>query len=124
MASVAGIEEVDWEGITVTTDLPDSVETVHLPYPCLLAVNKDLNTPRLPSYRRLLETRDKKIRVITLDDLKDRDPSHYGLHGSATRVVRIFPPEHHIDHEEWAGTTEELSHRLADYLADAKFLIK
>lgn len=122
MASVAGIDEVDWKSITVTTDLPDSVETVRLPYPCLLAVDKEINTPRLPSYRRLLATRDKKIRVITLDDLADKTPSHYGLHGSATRVVRIFPPEHHIDHEVWTGTTGELGHRLADYLADAKFI--
>lgn len=122
MASVAEILEAGRRSVTVKTDLPDSVETVRLPYPCLLAVAKDLNTPRLPSYRRLLETRGKKIRVITLDDLPDKEPAHYGLRGSATRVVRIFPPEHHAGHELWQGPGEELGRRLAGYLADAKFI--
>lgn len=35
----------------------------------------------------------RKIQVLSLDDMEDKDPSHYGLNGSPTQVVRIFPPD-------------------------------
>ncbi len=49
------------------------------------------------------------IRTLTLDDLADADPSHYGLNGSPTRVMRIFPPETHTENETWSGPPDELA---------------
>ena len=39
------IDEVADESITVSQDLARSVETVRLPYPCLLTVEKDIYEP-------------------------------------------------------------------------------
>ena len=47
----------------------------------------------MPSFRRRLALGQGEITVLSLDDLKDRDPNHYGLSGSPTQVERIFPPE-------------------------------
>ena len=33
------------------------------------------------------------MRFLSLDDMEDQDERHYGLSGSPTQVVRIFPPE-------------------------------
>jgi electron transfer flavoprotein beta subunit len=60
--------------------------------------------------------------VLTLKDLPDANPAHYGLDGSPTQVVRIFPPEHHVSHETWEGTGEALAERLYQYLREQKFV--
>ena len=61
--------------------------------PCLITMDKDVNTPRLPSYKREKELREEYLREFSLTDLEDQDESHYGLSGSPTQVERIFPPE-------------------------------
>jgi len=60
---------------------------------------------------------------MTLADLPDTDPNRYGLNGSPTNVVRIFPPEHDVTRETWEGSSSELAGRLCGYLRDAKFLV-
>ena len=56
VAWVSTINKVDNEKITVEQDLSESVESVELHYPCLITVEKDIVQPRLPSYKRKLET--------------------------------------------------------------------
>jgi electron transfer flavoprotein beta subunit len=63
------------------------------------------------------------VRRMTLADFPDTDPDHYGLNGSPTNVVRIFPPEHHVTRETWEGSAGELAGRLCTYLRDSKFLV-
>ena len=69
----------------------EQIQTMDLP--CLITMDKDVNTPRLPSYKREKELREGYLREFSLTDLEDRDESHYGLSGSPTQVERIFPPE-------------------------------
>lgn len=63
--------------------------------PCLLCVDNDINTPRLPSFKRKSKYKDcdDLIKVITFADVEDQDETHYGLKGSATQVERIFEPK-------------------------------
>ena len=77
---------------------------------------------RLPSYKRKKETADRQIRVLTLDNLPDKDPAHYGLNGSPTQVKRIFPPENSNTREMWEGDADELSGRLFRFLDSHKYL--
>ncbi|MBR3266004.1 MAG: hypothetical protein IKI61_08635, partial [Erysipelotrichaceae bacterium] len=37
------------------------------------------------------------IRVITFDDVEDKDENHYGLKGSPTQVEKIFEPDKNKD---------------------------
>ena len=50
VADVVKINKVEEDGITVSMDLPEEVEIAKVQFPCLLAVNKDIFQPRLPSY--------------------------------------------------------------------------
>ena len=61
-------------------------------YPCLLSVEKDSVTPRMPSLKLRMASRKKEIIKITLQEMADQDRTHYGLKGSATKVRKIFPP--------------------------------
>ncbi|NMA07078.1 MAG: electron transfer flavoprotein subunit beta/FixA family protein, partial [Ruminococcaceae bacterium] len=66
------------KGILVEQQLQDVIETVLLPFPCLITVEQNIYTPRLPSMKMRIETRDKDITVFGMDDFIDRDPENYG----------------------------------------------
>ena len=120
--NVTAISDFSGGTLTAQVDLPTTEETIRMPLPCLISVNKGIHTPRLPSFKLKKATRARKIKVLTLDDLPDANPAHYGLNGSPTQVVRIFPPEHHVTRETWEGSGDELAGRLGRYLQEGKFL--
>jgi len=118
-AWVSGIEQ-EGEGINAVQQLQDVVETVWMPFPCVVTVEQDIYTPRLPSLKKKRETADRPITIIGLDAFLDTDPSHYGLSGSATQVERIFPPENDVEKETWTG--DNLAARLFTHLEEKKFI--
>ena len=122
IANVIEMMEVTEDSGTVKMDMADTVEVAKVPFPCLICVDKDIYQPRLPSYRRKMETKDREIRVLTFADLPDQDEKKYGLNGSPTQVRRIFPPEVNNDREQWNGTSEELTERIAAKLKELKFI--
>lgn len=108
--------------IRVRENQEDSSRILSLPLPCLLTVEKDANTPRLPSFKRKLEKEDMEITVMSLEDLQDRDPRHYGLSGSPTQVERIFPPEKNASREMFRGDGDTLGGTLFRMLREKKFV--
>lgn len=97
--------------------------------PCVLSLDSDLSTPRLPSYRRRLLVKEALsgsgsdlLRVLTLDDLPDKDPEHYGLKGSATSVEKIFPPDKKEDRKMLDGSAASQAQELARILKETKLL--
>lgn len=52
VANVREIREVTDEDLTIAMDLPEEIEIARVQMPCLLAVDKDIFMPRLPSYVR------------------------------------------------------------------------
>ena len=121
-AGVGKVREVTHSDVTVELDLPLHIEVARITFPCLLAVEKGIFEPRLPSFRLKLATADRKVRVLTLDDLPDHDPNHYGLNGSPTQVKRIFPPENEVVQQRWEGDPEEICDRFCALLEEKKFL--
>ena len=73
VANVRKILEIENDYITVEMDMPNTVEIVEVKYPCLLTVEKDIFEPRLPSYRKKIESKDREIKVISLSDFEDKD---------------------------------------------------
>lgn len=123
VTNVGKIIDIQDSHIKLEMNMEKSVEVQSVPFPCLLTVDKDIYTPRLPSYKRRLELEgEKEIKVMSLKDMYDTDESHYGLNGSATQVERIFPPERNTDHEIHNGSAEEVAHALYHVLADRKFI--
>ena len=122
VADVVKINQIDEDGITVSMDLPEEVEVAKVQFPCLLAVDKDIFQPRLPSYVKKMDTADREIEVYSLDDMEDKDETHYGLNGSPTQVQRIFPPAVNDKKEMWDGSGEELADRLYQKIVDMKFV--
>ncbi|MTI94594.1 MAG: electron transfer flavoprotein subunit beta/FixA family protein [Firmicutes bacterium] len=122
VAWVTAIEAVNKQSITVTMDMADSEETVRMPFPCLLTVEKGIYQPRLPSFRRKLATADREIPMLCFADFKDQDENRYGLSGSPTQVERIFNPEGNLEKEIWDGEGKELAGRIFAKLRELKFV--
>ncbi|HEX9024916.1 MAG TPA: electron transfer flavoprotein subunit beta/FixA family protein [Clostridium sp.] len=122
VANVKRIIEIGDFSITVEMDMPESLETVEIAYPCLITADKGIFEPRLPSYKKKLSTKDREIKVLTLNDFDDKNEKNYGLNGSPTQVERIFPPEVNNAREMWTGSSSELSERMGNKLKALKFV--
>lgn len=122
IANVIKIDEIKDNGLVVKMDMPNTIETAEIKFPCLLTVDKDIFQPRLPSYKKKLETKDREIKILGFKDLKDQNEKRYGLNGSPTQVERIFPPAVNKDKQMWNGTGEELGDKLAAKLKELKYI--
>ena len=122
VTDIRRILEVSDNSITVEMDMSDTVEVAEVKFPALISVSKGIYQPRLPSFRLKLSSKDREVKMLTLDDFEDRDETHYGLNGSPTQVKRIFPPPSNDSHEMWDGSGEETSQKLFDDLVEKKFL--
>jgi len=67
-------------------------EIIETKMPCLLTVEREINTPRYPTVPGRLDAEEAPIQVWTNAMLK-LDPKTIGLSGSPTQVRRIFAPE-------------------------------
>ena len=122
VANVRKILDVKDSFITVEMDMPNTVEIVDIKYPCLITVEKGIFEPRLPSYKKKIDSKDREIKVISLMDFEDKNEKKYGLNGSPTQVERIFPPESNNDHEIWTGSSDEISDKMCTKLKELKFI--
>jgi electron transfer flavoprotein beta subunit len=120
LCNVTSIEAFSEGAFIVKVNMDHSIYTVKIQAPCVITVDKDINTPRLPSYLRKKTVGNAQISVWSMDDLPDGDESHYGLAGSPTQVERVFPPEAKEDRECFTGTAEEVADRLYSLLREMK----
>ena len=130
IAEYLGIPHVAWvermepanDGILVQQDLPDTCESVFMKYPCLISVERGALIPRLPSYKRMKEVSDRPVEMMSFDVFLDKDEEKYGLAGSPTKVVRMFPPDVNERHEIWTGDGADLVERINGKLKEMKWL--
>lgn len=121
-AWVNRIVEVTDRSIQVEQNLMEMTQLAAMEYPCLITVEKEIFTPRLPSYKKKMEMGDKPIHVLTFDDFHDQTEDHYGLKGSPTNVERIFPPQVITGQTILAGTVEEKVQQLFGLLAEQRYI--
>lgn len=121
-AWVSEICDITNEGIEVRQDLGSVTQVSKMKYPCLITVDKDIYVPRLPSYRKMRETKEREIRIMSFENLPDQNLSRYGLIGSPTTVEKIFPPEGKQAQVKVEGTAEEKVKVLGDLIKDKRFI--
>ena len=122
LSNVLTVEEVSDGKMTVTASLDEAVVTQRIELPCLISVDGDINSPRLPSYKVKQTVTDDMVRFVSFADFADQDETHYGLKGSATQVERIFSPEKNTEKSDVTGTPEEQSQAIFALLRERKLL--
>lgn len=122
VSNVLSIDDCSEGKLLLTAGLDNKIVTLTAPMPCLISVDGDINTPRLPSYKIRKTLTDDSVTFLTFADFGDQNPDHYGLSGSATQVERIFPPEKQTQKHTIGGDSEAQSQALYALLRDKKML--
>ena len=122
VSNVLSIDDCRDGKLWVTTSLDDKIVKLSVALPCLISVDGDINTPRLPSYRIKKSLTDEAVSFLTFADFADQDEAHYGLTGSATQVERIFPPEKVSQKQTLDADPETQAQSLFTLLRDKKML--
>ena len=120
LATILNIPYVAWarkvafsDGGIVTVErlLDHGYDAVETSLPALITVVKEINEPRVPSFKAKLKAKKAAIPVWGLADL-NLAASEVGLSGSFTQVVKVFPPPPRGKSEVWTGAPEERAARL------------
>lgn len=122
VSNVLSVDEVRDGKLTVTTSLDDKIVTERIQLPCLISVDGDINSPRLPSYKVKQTVTDDMVRFISFADFEDQDEKHYGLNGSATQVERIFPPEKNTEKHSITGDAAEQTEGIFELIRARKLI--
>ena len=122
VSNVLAVEGLEDGKLQLTASLDDKIVSLQIALPCLISVDGDINTPRLPSYKIRRTLTDDAVRFFTFADFEDQDPDHYGLSGSATQVERIFPPEKVTGKQTLSADPETQAEALYALLQEKKML--
>lgn len=93
ISGVTKLGEVFTDALNISYHTGVATITAKIQYPCLLAVEPEIFTPRLPTLKLKMQAGKKPIHKIGLADLGDTEKKHYGLQGSATKVVKVYSPK-------------------------------
>ena len=122
VSNVLSVDEIKNGRIYVTAGLDDRNVKMSVALPCLISVDADINTPRLPSYNIKKAITDDSVKFFSFADFDDQNEKHYGLAGSATQVERIFPPEKNDQKYSVEGTADEQAAAIFDLLHSKKMI--
>ena len=122
MSNVLSIEDFRDNKLYLTASLDEKIVSMAVSLPCLISVEGDINTPRLPSYKIRKTLTENSVAFLTFADFADQEESHYGLSGSATQVERIFPPEKVSQKQTIDADPETQAQVLYTLLRDRKML--
>ena len=122
VSNVLTIEDFRDGALHLTASLDEKIVSMAITLPCLISVDGDINTPRLPSYKIRKTLTEDAVKFLTFADFDDQNPDHYGLSGSATQVERIFPPEKTAQKQTLTGDAETQAQELLNVLLDKKIL--
>lgn len=90
---VTAVSETEGYQMEIKYNMENCSISAKVKLPCLLSVEKDFFTPRMPSLKLKIAGRKKEIHTLSLENFEDSKEEHYGLKGSATKVKKIFPPQ-------------------------------
>ena len=83
------------------------IEVMEVKLPAVLTVLKDINVPRLPSFRMKRMAKQKEIPVWGIADL-DLKEEEVGIAGSSTTVLKTFTPQARGNCRMIEGTAGEI----------------
>ena len=122
VSNVLSVDEIKDGRVYVTAGLDERNVKMSVALPCLISVDGDINTPRLPSYKTKKTISEDAVTFFSFDDFDDKDEKHYGLAGSATQVERIFPPDKNNQKCSVEGNTDEQATAIFELLLTKKMI--
>ena len=122
VSNVLSVDDLKGGKLQLSVSLDASIVSLEIALPCLISMDSDINTPRLPSYKIKKALPENAVRMLSFGDFADQDPQHYGLAGSATQVERIYPPEKITEKQVITGDAATQADGLFALLGERKML--
>lgn len=122
VSNVLSVEEIRDGKAYLTASLDDELVQLSVKLPCMISVDGDINSPRLPSYKVKQSIGEEQVRFVSMDNFQDQNPDNYGLSGSATQVERIFPPEKNQEKCSIDGDALAQADGIFDLICDRKLI--
>lgn len=121
-AFVKKVVKAGEKSITVERLTEDGSEVVELPYPCVISVVKDINSPRIRSVKGRIAAKRAEVTKWTADDI-GADKNKLGMKNCPTRVVKSFVPKRDVCAVNVEGATaKEKAAKLVDCLKENKYI--
>lgn len=114
---VSQIEEIKDGYVRVQRMIEDGHQIVEMALPGVISVVKEINVPRLPSLRGLMQSKKAQIPVWDGQEL-GVDINRIGLSGSPTQVVDFSIPERAAGGELLQGSPESQVEQLLEKLKE------
>ncbi|WP_326907777.1 electron transfer flavoprotein subunit beta/FixA family protein [Sedimentibacter sp. MB31-C6] len=93
ISNVECIKDYTLNNIDVVSNVWEGLYLKRGKFPILITVTKDVNTPRLPSFKNKMKARKAEITKWNFEELKEiLDETKIGINGSATKVKKIEIP--------------------------------
>jgi electron transfer flavoprotein alpha/beta-subunit len=128
IAQITYVKEIELDGevLKVKRFTENGDYTYEVKTPVLLTAIKELNTPRYPTVRGIIENygddSESKINVISFEDLKV-DETQIGLKGSPTNVYKSFVPVKSKSSQIIEGqTVKEITDKLIMKLSEVNLV--
>ena len=121
-ANVLSVEKIEDGKVYFTASLDEKIAKMSMKMPCLISVDGDINSPRLPSYKVKQAVTDDMVKFLSFNDFEDKNSENYGLSGSATQVERIFPPEKNTEKSTFNGSPERQAESLFSLISARKLI--
>lgn len=121
--NAVSIEKVSAESLKVRTKAENEWSDYQIGLPCLLAVSREANKPRLTSLMGVMKAKKKPLTVWTRANLDVEDGS-LGIGGSPTQPGAIFEPEMGRRGIVLTGDAEEIVNVLVEKLREAGLSIE
>ena len=112
---VKHIHEIKPGYVKLERMMDDGYDVIEIKGKFLITVLKELNEPRIPSFRGKMAAKSANIPVWGVEDI-EADPSKLGYMGSPTRVVKAFTPPPKTGGIKEFGDTDEVVQKLYDFL--------
>lgn len=112
---VSKIEDIKDGYMRVQRMVEEGHQIIEMPLPGVISVVKEINVPRLPSLRGMMQAKKTNIAVWNAEELSV-DMNKVGLSGSPTRVIGLSTPQRAGGGELLQGDPESQVEQLMDKL--------
>lgn len=120
-ANAVGLE-IENEKLVVTRQGDTGQEMIELPSPCLVTCSNDMNEPRIPSLKGIMQSKKKPVETISPDDL-GITADQLKSESVRSRVEEYQPMPEREPGQKFEDEPEELAKKLAELLQnEAKVL--
>ncbi len=121
--NMVGVEKSGETTLNVRTKAETEWSDYQVTLPCLLAVSREANKPRLTSLMGVMKAKKKPLTVWCRPDLEVEDAS-LGMKGSPTQPGAIFEPEMGRKGTLLTGDADEIAAQLVEKLRGAGLSIE